>query len=133
MDALLSLSSDFASLVSQLQDSPHNPVLKQAVVTRLPEMMVLAKKNPLALFHLAQVYPPSSSQYKQMMRRAALQGCTNAMLAVCTSLLKSGSKGDVLSAAYYMKLIEASNDSYILEKSRSLLEDHPELVVAMVA
>ncbi|HAU1295422.1 TPA: type IV secretion protein Dot [Legionella pneumophila] len=125
MAAQLDPSSEFAALVKQLHKAPDDSGLKQAVVKRLPEMQVLAKTNPLALFRLAQIYSPSSSQYKQMILQSAAQGCTNAMLSACEILLKSGSTNDLITAAHYMRLIQRSKDSYIIELGKKLLEKYP--------
>ncbi|HHX3462809.1 TPA: Dot/Icm T4SS effector Ceg33 [Legionella pneumophila] len=119
-------SSEFAALVKQLQREPDNPGLKQAVVKRLPEMQLLAKTNSLALFRLAQVYSPSSSQHKQMILQSAAQGCTNAMLSACEILLKSGAANDLITAAHYMRLIQSSKDSYIIGLGKKLLENYPD-------
>lgn len=124
--------SKFASLVNQLQQAPQDPALKQAVVRFLPEMMALAKVNALALYHLAQVYHPSSPTYRHMMLKAADQGCTNAMLAACQLLLKTGSANDLKEAVRYMQKIEASTDSYIKNGSKALLETYPDFA-AMIA
>jgi hypothetical protein len=125
MNATHNTSSDFVALVNQLHQSPYNPALKQAVVRRLPEMLAYAQCNPMALFRLAQIYPPNSCQYKQMMRRSAQRGCTNAMLAMCELLLKSNNNEDLELASQYMVMIENSNDSYIIESSRTILANHP--------
>ncbi|AAU28649.1 TPA: Dot/Icm T4SS effector Ceg33 [Legionella pneumophila] len=126
MAAQLDPSSEFAALVKQLQREPDNPGLKQAVVKRLPEMQLLAKTNSLALFRLAQVYSPSSSQHKQMILQSAAQGCTNAMLSACEILLKSGAANDLITAAHYMRLIQSSKDSYIIGLGKKLLEKYPD-------
>lgn len=133
MAATLDLSHQFASLVKQLHQSPDNPALQNAVVRRLPEMMALAKVNPLAQYRLAQMHSPTSPQYKQMMRQSANMGCTNAMLAVCELLLKSNASADLKTAAHYMDMIEQSKDTYILKQSRDLLEAHPGLAAFMKA
>ena len=91
MAAQLNISGEFATLVDKVHQYPDDSLLKQKVVRRLPEMRALAQKNPLAMYHLAQVYSPASPQYKEMMTRSADMGCTNAMLAVCQLLLKSHS------------------------------------------
>ncbi len=120
-------SSEFARLLSQLQQSPESVALKQAIVLRLPEMKALAQNNhPLALYWLAQSYCASSPQYKEMMFRSADLGCTNAMLAACQLLFKSNQRADVGKAAEYMKSIEASNDSYIKNAAQELLMKLPQ-------
>ena len=135
MAVTIDLSYKFASLVKQLHESPDNPVLKQAVVSKIPEMSVLAKVNPLAQYRLAQIHSPSSPQYKQMMRQSANMGCTNAMLAICENLLKPDvpTPADLKTAAHYMQMIGRSKDTYILEKSKALLETKPELVALLKA
>ena len=120
-------SNEFAVLVNQLHRSPNDPTLKQAVVKHLPEMMALAQDNPMALYHLAHIYPPNSPQYKQTMRQAANLGCTNAMLVMCQVLGKSNDPGDLKKAAHYLEMINKSNDSYIKEQARSLLKEYPQL------
>jgi len=127
MNTRLDSSSEFATLVNQLHCSPDDPVLKQAVVSRLPQMKALAQKSPLALYRLAQVYPKSSTQYAEMMSKAADLGCTNAMLAACQFLVKTSRSDDFRKAAYYMLLIDQSADSYIKQNSRSLLDNYPQL------
>jgi hypothetical protein len=127
MTATLDFSSEFATLVNRLHQSPDDPALKQALVRRLPEMKALAKVNPLALFRLAQIYPKHSEQYQQMMKQSANAGCTNAMLALCHLLLKSNQPNDLKKAAHYINQIEHSNDSYMISHGRSLLETHPQL------
>ncbi|MCL5272963.1 MAG: type IV secretion protein Dot [Gammaproteobacteria bacterium] len=125
------LSSEFASLVKELQNKPGDPALKQELFSRLPEMKVLAAKNPMDLFRLAQVYSPTSPQYKNMMRQAATSGCTNAMLSMSELLVKSGSPDNLKTAAHYMNLIERSNDSYMIKQGKQLLSMHPELAAEM--
>lgn len=127
MNAKLNLSSEFASLVKELQSKPDNPSLKQEVVRRLPEMMDLAKSNPMDLYRLAKIYSPTSPQYKQMMRQSAASGCTNAMLAMCHLLLKTPSEANLRTTAHYLQMIVRSDDSYIINQSRRLLIEHPEL------
>lgn len=133
MAVRLDLSHEFSSLVKQLHQAPEDPVLKQAVVRRLPEMMALAKVNPVALYRLAQIHAPTSAQYKQMMRQAANLGCTNAMLAICEVLLQSNTPADLKTVAHYMLMIERSKDSFIIKQSRSLLASHPEVAVEIKA
>ncbi|MDP3269459.1 MAG: type IV secretion protein Dot [Legionella sp.] len=123
------VSSEFADLLGQLQTTPNNSDIKQALVNRLPEMMALAKVNSLALFRLAQIHAPSSPQYKQMMADSAKMGCTNAMLALCEVLVSSGSDSDLQSAAHYIQKIERSSDSYIRSKCDTLLDSNPHLQV----
>lgn len=118
-------STEFAALVARLQNNPDDPALKQAVVKHMPEMRALAKTSPIALYQLAKVYAPNSSQYKQMMLQSASAGCTNAMLALCRLLLKTGSADDVITATHYMRMIQTSGDSFILKRSKELLEDYP--------
>ncbi|KTD44678.1 hypothetical protein [Legionella quateirensis] len=127
MVALLNIGSDFSLLVKELHKKPDNPAIKQEVVSRMSEMKALARQNPLDLYRLAQVYAPTSPQYKNMMRQSAASGCTNAMLSMTELLLKSGSPSDVKTAAYYMRMIEASKDSHIIKQSRVLLSAYPEL------
>ncbi|MGL5741338.1 MAG: hypothetical protein ACRCXC_01695 [Legionella sp.] len=123
-------SNEFAALVNQLHKSPNDPALKQAVVQHLPQMMALAKdNNPMALYHLAHIYPPTSSQYKQTMRQAANLGCTNAMLVMCQLLVKSGDVSDFNKAAHYLRMIKKSNDTFINEQVDLLLAEHPELAL----
>lgn len=121
MTTQLASSNEFAALVNQLQSSPNDSSLKQRVVQNLPKMMALAKDNPMALYHLAHIYPPNSPQYKQMMRQSANMGCTNAMFVLCQILGKSNNRHDLEEAVNYMRIIEKSNDSYI----KSLLAECP--------
>lgn len=125
MKGLTQASSEFASLVEQLIKNPDNPVLKLALIRQLPQMKALAEMEPLSLFRLAQLYIPTSSQYKTMMTESAERGCTNAMLAVCELLLKSNRQEDMQQVDHYLQKIDASNDSYIIEKSRKLLAQYP--------
>lgn len=127
MVALTNIGSDFSHLVKELHKNPDNPALQQEVVSRMSEMKALAKKNPLDLYRLAQVYAPTSPQYKNMMRQSAASGCTNAMLSLTELLLKSGSSTDVKTAAHYMKMIEASKDTHIIKQSRALISVYPDL------
>jgi hypothetical protein len=131
MTATLVNSHEFAALVKKLQGAPNDPAVKQEVVRLLPEMIALAKVNPLAMYRLAQIHSPTSIQYKQMMCQSAKMGCTNAMLAISQVLMKSSSPADVKTAAHYMLMIERSKDSYIFEQSRDLLNTYPELAAAM--
>ncbi|KTD79180.1 hypothetical protein [Legionella waltersii] len=131
MAAQLDSSTEFAALVAQLQSNPNDPALKQAVIRHLPEMRVLAKTNPIAMYHLAMVYAPGSAQYKQMMLQAAAEGSTNAMLAVCDLYLKTGSATDLLTAAHYMRLIQKSGDSYIMKQGRELMDRYPDFAEQM--
>lgn len=124
-------SSQFAALVNQLQNAPDDPALKQALVRRLPEMMALARVNPLAMYRLAQVYAPGSAQYRDLMLKSANNGCTNAMLAVVELLVNTGSAADLRQAVDYMRRIENSEDSYILSRSEALLHNTPSLAEAM--
>ncbi|AWN73370.1 hypothetical protein LEAN103870_15620 [Legionella anisa] len=127
----MSSSNEFAVLVNQLHRSPNDPVLKQAVVQHLPKMMALAQDNPMALYHLAHIYPPTSSQYKQTMRQAANLGCTNAMLVMCQILGNSTEPGDLKKAAHYVTMINKSDDSYIKEQAQSLVGEYPQLARAL--
>ncbi|CAM2958402.1 hypothetical protein [Legionella worsleiensis] len=127
MVALSNVSSEFSLLVKELHKKPDNPALKQELVSRMAEMKALARKNPLDLYRLAQVYAPTSPQYKNMMRQSAASGCTNAMLSLTELLLKSGSSNDLKTAAYYMRMIEASKDTHIIKQSRAFLSLYPEL------
>jgi len=124
-------SNEFASLVKKLQGSPNNPELKQAILKHLPEMRALAGSNSLALYHLAYIFPPNSGQHKQALLQAADKGCTNAMLDACKLLVKSGKPADMKKAAHYLLMIEQSNDSYIIQHSKSLLADSPQLARAV--
>lgn len=133
MPVNLNFSSDFASLVKKLHDRPDDPVLKQDVVSRIPEMRARAQDNPMDLFRLAQIYAPTSPQYRNMMRQSAAKGCTNAMLSLSELLVQSGSLADLKTAAHYMQKIVSSNDTYIKEHGQKLLESSPALVVEMRA
>jgi len=127
MVAKSDMSYEFASLIRELRNSPDDIALRQTVVKQLPEMKVLANDNALALFRLAQIYSPTSTQYKQMMRESANKGCTNAMLALCELLLKTNSAADLKTAAHYMTKIEYSNDSFMIKSGELLLENNPQL------
>ncbi|KTC89465.1 hypothetical protein OQJ18_09200 [Fluoribacter dumoffii] len=120
-------SNEFAALVNQLHKSPNDPVLKQAIVQHLPKMMALAQDNPLALYHLAHIYPPTSSQYQQTMRQSANLGCTNAMLVMMHILGKANDVNDLKKAVHYLTMINKSNDSYIKEQAKALLDEYPQL------
>ncbi|PWY54560.1 hypothetical protein DGG96_11480 [Legionella qingyii] len=120
-------SNEFAALVNQLHSSPNDHVLQQAVLQHLPKMIVLARDNPMALYHLAHIYPPTSSEYKQTMRQAANLKCTNAMLVMVQILGNSNDANDLQTATYYFNMINKSNDSYIKEQARLLLDEYPEL------
>lgn len=120
-------SNEFAALVKQLHQTPNDPVLKQAVVQHLPKMMALAQDNPMALYHLAHIYPPTSSQYKQTMRQAANLGCTNAMLVMVQVLGNSHDASDLKKAAHYMNMINKSGDPYIKDQAQLLLDEYSEL------
>ncbi|MDR3502685.1 MAG: hypothetical protein P4L79_08895 [Legionella sp.] len=120
-------SGDFAALVSQLQQSPEDPYLKQKVVKYLPYMQELAKKNPLALYHLAHVFPEKSSQHKNMILKSAELGCTNAMLAACKFLAESKRPEDQQKAKSFLTEIELSQDSFIMKHSKELVAAHPHL------
>lgn len=133
MNVKLHASSEFASLVNELHQSPNNPELKQAVLRRLPEMKALAQVNPLALYRLAQVFPKSSAQYEHMMRESAAKGCTNAMFAMCELLLNSKLPTSIEQAADYLTAIYQSQDSYIIKQSRELIAEYPEVLDAMRA
>ena len=135
MAVQLDLSHEFDSLVKQLRLNPDNPVLKMEVLKRMPEMKVLAKSNPVAMYRLAQAYSPGSDEYNDLMAQSADQGCTNAMLAICHNKLTSTTitRADLKTVAHYMALIERSNDSYIIEQSRALLAAHPEVASYMKA
>lgn len=124
-------SNEFATMVNQLHRSPNDPSLKQAVVQHLPKMMALAQDNPVALYHLAHIYPPNSPQYKQTMRQAANLGCTNAMLVMCQVLGKSNNPSDLKKVAHYLEMIDKSSDSYIKEQAKLLLEEYPQLARTM--
>ncbi|KTD66868.1 MULTISPECIES: hypothetical protein [Legionella] len=120
-------SNEFAELVNKLHRSPNHPGLKQAVIQHLPKVMALAQDNPMALYHLAHIYPPTSSQYKQTMRQAANSGCTNAMLVMMQVLGNSNEVSELKKAAHYLTMINKSNDSYIKEQAKSLLDEYPQL------
>ncbi|WP_428412330.1 hypothetical protein [Legionella sp.] len=120
-------SGDFAALVSQLQQSPEDPYLKQKVVKYLPYMQELAKKNPLALYHLAHVFPEKSSQHKNMIIKSAELGCTNAMLAACKFLAESKRPEDQQKAKSFLAEIERSQDSFIMKHGKELIDEHPHL------
>lgn len=128
MNTKLHASSEFATLVNQLHRSPDDPALKQAVLKRLPEMKALAQVNSLALYRLAQVYPQNSTQYEQMMKQSAAQGCTNAMFAMAELLAKLPSSTDLKKAAEYIVMINKSKDSYMMKQTKTLLESHPKLL-----
>lgn len=132
MKSSSNLSSEFASLVEQLLLNPDNPVLKLALVKQLPHMKALAEINALSLFRLAQLYIPTSPQYKAMMVESAERGCTNAMLAVCELMLKSGRKEQGQLIEHYLQKIALSNDSYIIEKSQKLLAQYPQYAVTNI-
>ncbi|EHL31311.1 hypothetical protein LDG_6773 [Legionella drancourtii LLAP12] len=119
----LTSSSEFASLVSQLQLAPDNIHLKKQVIKHLPQMRELAKTNPLALYHLAMIYHPKSDQYRQTVLQAADLGCTNAMLMACQILNKTGLPEDKEMAAHYLQKIEESQDTFIIENSKKLLDN----------
>ncbi len=125
------LSSIFAASVKELKNKPDDPVLKQKVFNLLPEMKVLARKNPVDLFRLAQIYSPTSPQYKNMIRQAATGGCTNAMFAMAELLVKSGAAADLATAAHYVKMVERSSDSYMIKQSKQLVSAHPELAAEL--
>jgi hypothetical protein len=135
MAVTLDLSYEFASLVKKLHESPNNPVLKQEVVSKIPDMIILAKVSPLAQFRLAQMHSPTSPQYKQMMRKSANMGCTNAMLALCEVLLKqeAPTSADLKTAVHYMRMIEGSDDTFILEQRNALLKTNPQVAALMRA
>lgn len=119
-------SKEFAELVGRLHASPNDPVLKKRIVQNLPRMLALAKENPLALYHLALMYAPNSTQYKQTMRQAAQAGSTNAMLTMYELLLKSGKPSDLKRATHYFSMIEASVDTFIKEKAQALNKKYVE-------
>lgn len=135
MAVQLDLSHEFDSLVKKLQLDPDNPLLKMEVLKRMPEMKVLAKSNPVAMYRLAQAYSPASDEYNDMMTQSANQGCTNAMLAICHNKLASTTRtgADLKTVAHFMALIEQSNDSYIIKQKRELLAAHPEVSSYMKA
>lgn len=120
-------SGDFAALVNQLQQSPEDPYLKQKVVKYLPYMQELAKTEPLALYHLAHVFPEKSSQHRNMILKSAELGCTNAMLAACKFLAESNRPEDQQKAKSFLVEIERSQDSFIMKHSKELVEEHPHL------
>jgi hypothetical protein len=124
-------SNEFAALVNQLHKAPNDPALKKAVVEHLPKMVSLAQDSPMSLYHLAHIYPPKSSQYKQTMRESANLGCTNAMLVMCQVLAESNEPSDWKKAVHYLTRIEKSNDSYIKEQAQSLVQENPQLMNAL--
>lgn len=117
----LTSSNEFASLVSTLHKSPDNPDIKRKVLKHLPQMRLWAKANPLALYHLALIYHPKSPEYRRAVLKAADLGCTNAMLTACTLLMEDGEKEKAID---YLKEIKKSKDTYIIEKSKSLLANY---------
>jgi hypothetical protein len=127
MPANTNFRSDFASLVKELQEKPDDPRLKKDLVSRLPEMKARAQHDPMALFSLAKIYPPTSPQFRTMMRQSAAKGCTNAMLSLSELLVKSGSQADLKTAAHYMQKILSSDDTYIKEGGKKLLKSSPAL------
>ena len=124
MSAKRDVSSEFASLLKQLQQTPDSVEVKKAIIQRLPEMKVLARRDPLALYRLAQLHPEHSNQYREMMQESALRGCTNAMLAVCKLLVKGNHSSDQQQISYYLNKIEASNDAYIKQAAREFITEH---------
>ncbi|MCL9684797.1 hypothetical protein [Legionella maioricensis] len=132
----LNSSHEFAALVAQLHQSPHDHALKQAMVDDFPKMKASAK-SPLDLYRLAQAHFPSSTQYKQLMRQSATLGCTNAMLAMAEILVKSKAPADLKTAAHYLSMIERTKeteitkDSFIIEQGRALLKSHPQVAALM--
>lgn len=129
MAASLTSSTEFASILSKLHRSPEDPDLKQMVLKYLPEIRYLAQTNPLALYHLAYIYPPNSSRYKQMIMQAADLGCTNAMFSACQLLVKTTNSYDLKKAVEYFQKISVSEDTYIKEQSDRLLHQYPQLAV----
>ena len=124
-------SNDFAALVKQLQQSPEDFYLKTIIVRHWPQIREWGKTNPLALYHLAHAYAPNSAQYKQTMLQSADLGCTNAMLAASQFLAQSKNPADQEKAAHYLKMIEHAGDSYIQKHAQELLDEHPQLSVAI--
>ncbi|KTD62959.1 Dot/Icm secretion system substrate [Legionella santicrucis] len=124
-------SNEFAALVNQLHKSPNDPAIKAAVVQHLPKVLALAQDNPMALYHLAHIYPPNSSQYKQTMRQSANLGCTNAMLVMCQILAKTDDVNDLRKAVHYLGMIQRSNDSYIIGQAKKLVTEYPLLARTM--
>jgi hypothetical protein len=124
-------SNDFASIVNQLHRSPEDPHLKRQVVKHVAEMKKLAETHPLALYHLAHIYPPKSSQYRQAILQSADLGCTNAMLAACQLLLKTNQPEDLQKAVDYVAGIKESKDSYIIKHCIELLNENPQLAKAV--
>lgn len=118
-------SNEFASLVNQLQQTPEDPNLKRIVIKHLPKIRELAQKDPLALYHLAQIYPPNSSMYKQTMLQSADLGCTNAMLEACSFLLKSANPKELKQAEHYLQKIKQSQDTYIIKQADKLFKEEP--------
>lgn len=124
--------AEFTTLVSQLHQSPNDHAIKAALVKSLPEMLVLAKENhPMALYHVAHIYPQNSPQYKQTMRQSANLGCTNAMLEMCQILAKKNDVNELNVASHYLGMINESNDSYIKEQAQKLIAEYPELAKLM--
>lgn len=126
-----SITSKFVALVNELQATPDNHSVQQKLVHCLPEMKALASENPLALFHLAKIYPPKSPEYRNTIRQSANKGCTNAMLELCTLLIASGKRDEIKTAAHFIKKIKHSNDTHIYNLSKKLVQSHPELANAL--
>lgn len=125
--------SDFFALAKKLQSTPNDLVLKNKLVARLPEMKLLAQRDPMVLYRLAVIYPPNSPEYKNAIRQSANRGCTNAMLDYSRMLVKSHKLEDLKTAAHFIKQINASEDTYIKSLSKSFLAEQPELSKLMLS
>lgn len=128
MATRLTSSSEFASLVSKLQESPNDPYLKKMIVSHLPQMKELAKTKPLALYHLAFIYPPESALFRNTVLQAADLGCTNAMLKACELLIATKRPQDLALAKHYQQMIEKSEDTYITLHSKKLFASAPQTI-----
>lgn len=120
-------SSEFASLVSQLHQSPQNHSLKAMVMSYFPYIKELAKTSPLAKFHLAFSFHPDSAQFRETVLEAANLGCTNAMLRACELLIATKQPGDRELALHYRLQIQNSSDTYIKVCCDKLFADNKTL------
>ncbi|STY28462.1 Dot/Icm secretion system substrate [Legionella wadsworthii] len=136
---MAALNNQFAELVKQIQKTPDNQILKQDLIQQVTKMkaiaqenpMVLIENNPMALFHLADVYPPNSAKYKQTMRQAANLGCTPAMVVMIKILGNSNDTGDLKKAVHYLAMLKKSGDSYNISQAQLLVEENPQLAKAV--
>lgn len=131
MASELTSSTEFASLASKLQQSPEDQQLKQKILRYIPQMQELAKTSPLALFHLAHIYSPSSEKYKRTIMQAADLGCVHAMLAACKFLVESPTATNMQKAVHYLQKIAQSNNQFIIDDSKTLLAARPDLALAI--